>query len=125
LSLQASTVGKRPNFNQFLHKLHHRLTKFSAVPILMSSQRQDEMQWEERAAKTGRSNVGNCGLGVDLRRRFCLRLWREGVALAQAIGKISSLRALYSRGNRGGTKSVAVVMVAFRAWPICRAISVE
>jgi hypothetical protein len=67
-----------------LHKFHHRLTKLSAVPILMSSQRQGEMQWEERAAKTGGSNVGDCGFGFDLRRRFCLRLWCEGMALAQA-----------------------------------------
>src|SRR4051794_28681032 len=97
-------VGQRPNFNQLLHKLRHRLAKLSAVPILMSSQRQDEMQWEERAGKTGRSNVGNCGFGFDLRRRFCLRLWCKGVAFAQAIGKISSLFALYSGGNGGGTK---------------------
>jgi hypothetical protein len=71
----------------------------------------------------GRSNVGNCDFGFDLRGRFCLRLWCEGVALTQAIGKISSLCALYSR-NRGGTKSVALLMMVFRAWPVCRAISV-
>jgi len=66
----------------------------------------------------GRSNVGNCGFGFDLRRRFCLRLWCEGVALAQAVGKISSLCTLYSRGNGGGTKSLTVVMVEFYAWPV-------
>jgi hypothetical protein len=54
LSFSGFQLG-HDHFNQFLHKLHHRLTKLSAAPILMSSQRQYEMQWEERVGKMGRS----------------------------------------------------------------------
>ena len=55
-------------------------------------------------------NDGSLGLGFDFRGGLWLRLWCEGVALAEAIGAISSLRALYPRldGDRPNPAAIIV-----------------
>lgn len=60
-------------------------------------------------------DVGNFGFGVDLRSGLLLRLWRAGVALAQAIGTISSLCPLYARRHGSWSKSAPIVMID-NAW---------
>jgi hypothetical protein len=101
-----------------LHKLHVRLTKVSALPILKSTHRKDEMS----AGGTFRQtwdipDVGCFALDFDFRSRLWLRLWCKGVALVEAIGTISSLRALYSGLDGGRSNPGAGIIVDYAHAP--------
>ncbi|WP_126259847.1 hypothetical protein [Bradyrhizobium sp. LVM 105] len=95
-----------------LHKLHLRLTKVSALPILKSVQRKDEMSAGGTFQQTWDiPNVGCFGFGFDFRSGLWLRLWCKGMALAEAIGAISSLRALYAGLDGGRSNPGAIIIV--------------
>ncbi|TQF33437.1 hypothetical protein UNPA324_30740 [Bradyrhizobium sp. UNPA324] len=55
-------------------------------------------------------NVGCFGLDFDFRSGLWLRLWCKGMALAEAIGAISSLRALYPGLDGDQSNPVATIV---------------
>lgn len=62
------------------------------------------------------SNVSCLGFDFDFRRGLWLRLWRTGVAFAEAIGTISSLRTLYPRLDGSRSYPAAIVTAGLRAY---------
>lgn len=94
-----------------LHKVHLRLTKLSAMPILKSSQRDDEMLWGERFGQPWNVPDVTCfGFVIDFCSRLLLRLRRTSMALAQAIGSVPALRAVHTDFHGSRQRSASVVI---------------
>jgi hypothetical protein len=70
------------------------------------------------------SNDTNFGFDFNLCSGLLLRLWRAGVAVSQAIGAISSLRALYTELT-GSRPKPASIMIGREAFSFVRGLALS